>query len=83
MGSTFWMSLADYVKYFYITTVCYHDAKHTASFCEDQTFSYKWGCCSVDIPHTEIDCFVSLYQMNDRFMDEKSCITNDYEYAEM
>ena len=33
MGSTFWMSLADYCKYFYITTVCYHDSRHVASFC--------------------------------------------------
>ena len=82
-GSTFWMSLSDFVKNMYITTICYHDVRHFNSFCQDQIFSYKWGACFVELPHTETDCFASLFQMNDRFMDERVCLDKDYEYAEM
>jgi hypothetical protein len=38
----------------------------------------------VDIPKTESNCFVSLYQVNDRFMFEgiEDDEADDYEYAE-
>ena len=84
MGSTFWLSLDDFVQYFYISTICYHSIKHNAIYCSDQVFSYKWGACYVDMPHTEFNTLVQLFQMNDRFMDANEVnIVDDYEYAEM
>lgn len=78
------MSLDDFVKYFYISTICYHNIKQTPIYCSDQVFSYKWGACFVDMPHTEFNTFVQLFQMNDRFMEANEVnILDDYEYAEM
>ena len=81
-GSTFWMSLSDFIKHFYIATISYQNPKHKLTFCEDQVFSYKWGCCYYKAPKTEKNCFVSLFQMNDRFNDFYSG-NDDFQYAEM
>jgi hypothetical protein len=84
LGSTFWISLKDFCKYFYICTICYHDFSHERFFCSDQVFSFKWGACYVDIPHTEMNTFVQLFQLNDRFMEVNELnMVDDYEYAEM
>ena len=81
-GATFWMTLKDYSKYFYISTVSYSDKKHHMAFCQDQAFSYKWCACMVEIPETYVNCFVSLYQLNDRFINDGNT-PEDYEYADM
>jgi hypothetical protein len=60
-GSTFWMSLSDFTKYFYILTVCFANNRYRQSFIQDQTFSYKWGALELDMPSTEKDCFFSLF----------------------
>lgn len=81
-GSTFWMSLKDFSRYFYIVTVSYSNVYHKKSFCSDQVFSFKWGACQFTIPNMDKNCFLSLFQLNDRFMDEEGGDEN-YEYAEM
>jgi len=82
-GSTFWMSLVDFTKYFYLLTISYSDESHKPSFCSDQVFSYKWGAFQFEIPNTEKNCFFTLYQMNDRFMGEGDGGHEFYEYAQM
>jgi hypothetical protein len=34
-GSTFWMSLNDFTKYFYIMTICYANNRYRQSFVQD------------------------------------------------
>ena len=82
-GSTFWMTLKDLCKYFYIITLNYNVQNHKLNFCTDQCFSFKWCAVQIDNPATEKDCFFTLHQMNDRFMGEGDGGTEDYEYAEM
>ena len=60
-GSTFWMSLSDFCKYFYICTLSYNQLGFTQSFCQDQVFSFKWGAMTFELPHTEKNCFLSLF----------------------
>lgn len=69
-GSTFWMTLEDFTKYFYLLTVSYNDIDHVPSYMQDQVFSYKWGAFQFEMPSTESGVFFSIYQMNDRFMDD-------------
>lgn len=84
LGATFWMSLSDFTKYFYILTVNYTNKEYVQSFLSDQAFSYKWCCLELDMPKTDKDCFFSLYQMNDRFMDDyEQALADTYQYAEM
>ena len=32
-GATFWMSLSDFSKYFYLVTICAHNLHYKQSFC--------------------------------------------------
>ena len=82
-GSTFWMCIDDFCKYFYIMTISFSNKDYKQSFISDQVFSQKWGCFQFDMPHTEKDCFFSLFQLNDRFMDDVDLKGGDeYQYAE-
>ena len=79
-GSTFYMGLSDFSKYFYISTISFTNKHYEQSFMSDQLFSHKWGAFHLNMPVTENNCFVSLFQMNDRFMDNVDLGTDDYEY---
>ena len=83
IGATFWISLNDFIKYFYILTISYNNYGYAHNFCIDQTFSYKWGCCEINMPETETDCFFNLFQLNDRFMSDGGVGDENYDYAEM
>ena len=76
------MSLSDFTKYFYIATVSFANRSYVQSFMQDQVFSYKWGAFRLDMPQTSKDCFFTLYQQNDRFMNDFGG-EEDYQYAEM
>ena len=43
-GSTFWMSIDDFCKYFYVMTISFANNHYKQSFISDQVFSQKWGC---------------------------------------
>ena len=66
-------------------TVCYAKQDFKQSFMQDQVFSYKWGAFEFDLPQTSNDCFFSLFQQNDRFMDigDNDGDVNEYDYPEM
>ena len=49
-GATFWISLSDFTKYFYILTICFAQKDYKQSFMQDQVFSYKWGAFEFDLP---------------------------------
>ena len=63
------MCLDDFLRYFYIMDICFAQKDYMHSFVSDQAFSFRWCCLEIDMPSTERDCFFSIYQMNDRFMD--------------
>lgn len=65
-------------------TVSYTKKDYVQTFLSDQAFSYKWCCLELELPKTAKDCFFSLFQMNDRFMDDFAVTaSDDYQYGEM
>lgn len=61
LGSTFWMKIDDFCKYFYIMSIGFTNKDFIQSFCQDQVFSFKWGCFELDMPTTEKDCYFSMF----------------------
>jgi len=82
-GSTFWMTLEDFCKYFYVMTISFARNKYKQSFLSDQVFSYHWGACEINMPTAQRDVFYSMYQLNDRFMNDYVLGDEDYQFAEM
>ena len=83
IGATFWMSLDDFLRHFYIMTLAFAKKEYVHSFVSDQAFSFRWCCAELNLKTTERDCFFSVYQMNDRFMDDLHGGDENYEYANM
>lgn len=78
------MNINDFCKYFYIMSIGFTNKDFIQSFCQDQVFSYKWGAFELDMPTTEKDCYFSLFQQNDRFMEDVKLVPSiEYEYPEM
>jgi len=61
LGSTFWMNIDDFCKYFYILTIAFTNKEFIQSFCIDQCFSFKWCCFELTMPSSEKDCYFSLF----------------------
>merc|ERR1712146_159780 len=64
-------------------TLCFAKNDYVHSFCQNQAFSYRWCCLEMNMKTTERDCFFSIFQMNDRFMEELKGGDEEYEYANM
>ena len=75
----FWISFADYVKFFYITTICYYYENHYDNFLADQHELQKFGMAkfTLDEDHTD-PLTISIDQVNARFVDET--MRGTYEY---
>ena len=75
----FWISFNDYVKFFYITTICYYNEETKDNYLTDQHDLQSFGLCkfTLDSDHRE-PMVVAVDQVNARFVDET--MLGHYEY---
>mmetsp|Transcript_40684 Transcript_40684/g.53368 ORF Transcript_40684/g.53368 Transcript_40684/m.53368 type:complete len:345 (-) Transcript_40684:115-1149(-) len=75
----FWISFKDYIKFFYITTICYYNEQIEDNYVPDQheLFSYGMSKFTLDEDHPE-SMVIAVDQINSRFVDET--MLGHYEY---
>ena len=66
---TFWIAFADYVKFFYITTICYYNEQIVDNYLTDQHDLESYGMCKIiiDRDHPE-PLTIAVDQVNARFL---------------
>ena len=66
---TFWIAFADYVKFFYITTICYYNEQIVDNYLADQHDLDSFGMCKIiiDRDHPE-PLTIAVDQVNARFL---------------
>ena len=83
----FWMTVKDYVRFFYITSICYYKPTWENSWIQDMhslptalapkaTYSVFRFAMAADV---ESDCMLTINQINARHMDET--MRGSYQYA--
>ena len=68
---TFWIAFKDYIRFFYITTICFYNEDIVDSYVTDQHDLQSFGMCKFTLDQDHPDAMViAVDQVNSRFVDE-------------
>ena len=77
----FFISFKDYIKFFYVTSICLYDDKHVHHSVQDEPDPDTLGICKLTLPSdTNHTVSLTLNQIDCRFTDET--MRGVYSYAE-
>ena len=75
----FWIAFADYLKFFYITTICYYNDKMVDNWIADQHDLQSFGMAKFKLDEDlNEQVILAVDQVNARFVDET--MRGSYEY---
>ena len=76
----FWISFADYEKFFYITTICFYKTGYLENSISDELETGDFGLCKLVLTQdAEQTIAITIDQINARFVDDT--MRGDYLYA--